>query len=168
MRQFRIFCLLVFVVSLAACESIDVDRFLSSKFCPQALVLKGAETVSGKIDAEMAKLKVDCDVSFSGDLGQENFRLEKTKVEIDIEVRLNSAQPVQLPFFVVLLNRQNKKIISNQKFTIKGIRGIWQKQTIALTVNPKIAYNSRRHIILVGFAVDKSFDMSKQLLKKAK
>ena len=157
MRYYILFLFLA-AAALAGCQSIDVERYLNNRYCPQAFVLKGAE-VRGQ--AELARLELDCDVLWQGEIGHSSFMVKGIELEVDVNVRLRSetnspsAWPAPkgspLKLFANIVRSADKRIIARQTFVLTPRLGQWKKQVLRFDLPQKLAQKGAEHIILVGF-----------------
>lgn len=149
--RYSLLLFLFLSVSLTACQSIDVGRFLENRYCPKAFVLKGRESTP---IVELGKLDIDCSVSWSGEIDQENFRLDEVNLEIGVWMRLQKGKTSDSPiplFANVLYGTRGGRGAKRERFTLKP-KVLWRKHTIAFSFTPEPKRNIRDYRVLVGLA----------------
>lgn len=78
---------LIVFLFLSGCVSVDEKWLLQNRYCPQVLVVKGAEMNAA---FELAPVSVACDVDFLGAIGQPTFKVTAVNVNLGIWSRLRS------------------------------------------------------------------------------
>jgi hypothetical protein len=142
MRYLLLFLFLA--LFLHGCESLDVERFLQGRYCPKAFVLQGAATSSA---AELGKMGLACSISWSGKLGQNNFRVKQVSIVLDVWARRIGTQDRNIFLFANVLDGQRK--IKQVRFSMRA-KELWSKQPIAFTFTPAPKRNIKDYLILVG------------------
>jgi len=148
MQHFIFLCLLAFLAY--GCESVYVTRYLQAQYCPEALVLKGAERIGGKVQAELAPLALDCEVHWSGEMGGASFQVSAVEVEITIYARLAQPSKARLPLRVALIRQEDQQILRRQAFTIDAVQGEWRTKTIRQTLPAELIQSNASSRFVVG------------------
>ena len=143
MRQFIFFCLIIF---LASCQRIEITRYLEERYCPESLILKGAEQ---KGTARLLPLISDCDVSWGGQIGTQSFHLEDVEMAIFFQGEAPKMNGRSLNLFLVLMHRQKHNIVSrwDEKVIVKD-NLFFASADLLLPAN--IARESADYIIIGG------------------
>ncbi len=159
MLRFFILCLMVLPVY--GCESIQVTRYLEARYCPDALLLKGAERLASRRDkklimrADLAFLNASCDVDIKGkNIDDPKFGV--TDIDLGVifhgEVKSGAASSFELPLFMVLLRVKDQRVIWRQNASVRASRGRFTHQ-IDLTFPKAHTLNKAEYVLLGGFIV---------------
>ena len=118
------------VLPVYGCESIQVRRYLEALYCPEALILKGAETLvrDGGMEAQLASLTLSCDVAVKGSrIDDPNFGVTDIDLRLtfrgEVKASSEAADAFELPLFVALLHRQDNRLRWQQTARIRAAEG---------------------------------------------
>ena len=161
MLRFLMICLMV--LPFYGCESIQLTRYLTARYCPEVLVLKGAERLSQSRDgrpimeAQLARFNISCDVDMRGaNIDDPKFAVSDIDLAITFRGLVRgSAQGVRLPLFLAVLRKSDRQLIWRQMATINAEKGAFS-HTMALTFPQAHKLTKGKHILLGGFIVNEA------------
>ena len=161
MLRFLMICLMV--LPFYGCESIQLTRYLTARYCPEVLVLKGAERLSRSRDgrpimeAELAPFNISCDVDMRGaNIDDPKFAVSDIDLDVTFRGRVKGGgQGVRLPLFLAVLRKSDRQLIWRQMATINAEKGAFS-HTMALTFPQAHKLTKGEHVLLGGFIVNEA------------
>ncbi len=162
MCRFLMICLMV--LPFYGCESIQLTRYLEARYCPRALVLKGAEKLTlwredrFVMEAKLASFGVSCDVDSDGDnIDDPKFTITDIDLEMVFrgQIRGGGEGSFRLPLFIALLRKSDNRVIWRQSAQAEA-RGDSFRHKMTLTFPQAQELNRAEYVLLGGFIVDEA------------